>query len=169
MVLESWINDGASNEKRGQTFAYCMVASSGAFAVGPFLVNLGGPAAYLLFAITAILFNICLLPIALTGKGNPVVAKTKRLKLRELMKLSLLGVTGCVTAGLVNSTVYGLGAVYGDLAGLSDGRVAISFSAVILGGLTMQLPAGWISDRYDRRTTMMGLTSGAMIFALFGD
>jgi MFS family permease len=166
MVLESWFNDGASNEKRGQTFAYYMVASSGAFAVGPFLVNLGDPAAYPLFAITAILFNICLLPIALTRKGNPVIAKTDRLKLRELMKISPLGVTGCVAAGLVNSAVYGLGAVYGDLAGLSDGGVSLFFSAVILGGLAMQLPVGWISDRYDRGTTMMGLTCGAMAFAL---
>jgi MFS family permease len=166
MVLESWFNDGASNEKRGQTFGYYMVASSGAFAVGPFLVNLGDPAAYPLFAITAILFNICLLPIALTRKGNPVIAKANRLKLRELMRISPLGVTGCVAAGLVNSAVYGLGAVYGDLAGLSDSGVALFFSAVIVGGLAMQLPAGWISDRYDRRTTMMGLTCGAMFFAL---
>ncbi|MBT5433971.1 MAG: MFS transporter, partial [Rhodospirillaceae bacterium] len=30
MVLESWFNDGVSNEKRGQTFAYYMVSSLGA-------------------------------------------------------------------------------------------------------------------------------------------
>jgi MFS family permease len=166
MVLESWINGGVSNEKRGRTFSYYMVASSGAFAVGPFLVNLGDPSAYPLFAMTAILFNICLLPIALTRKGNPEIAKTKRLRLRELMKISPLGVTGCVAAGLVNSAVYGLGAVYADQIGLSDGGVSLFFSAVILGGLAMQLPAGWISDRFDRRRTMMALTCGAVAGAV---
>jgi len=166
MVLESWFNDGVSNEKRGQTFAYYMVSSLGAFAVGPFLVNLGDPTAYPLFAMTAILFNLCLLPIALTRKSNPVITRAKRLKLRELVKLSPLGVAGCVAAGLVNSAVYGLGAVYADLEGLSDGGVSLFFSAIILGGLAMQLPVGWLSDRYDRRSTMLGLICCAMGFAL---
>ena len=163
MVLESWFNSQATNEQRGRIFAFYMVASSGAFAVGPFLVNLGNPDAYGLFAMIAILFNLCLLPIALTRAGNPVIAPGGRLGLRKLFEISPLGVIGCIAAGLVNSAIYGLGAVYGELVGLTDGGVSVLFSAIILGGLAMQVPVGWLSDRFDRRSTLLALTAAAVL------
>lgn len=163
MVLESWFNSQASNEQRGRVFAFYLVASSGAFALGPFLINLGDPDTYFLFAITAIILNLCLLPIALTRAGNPVITQGKRLGLKKLFEISPLGVVGCIAAGLVNSAVYGLGAVYGDLIGLDDGSVSLMFSAIILGGLAMQVPVGWISDRFDRRSTMLAMTSAAIL------
>ena len=167
MVLESWFNSQASNEQRGRVFAFYMVASSGAFAVGPFLVNLGDPDSFRLFALTGILFNLCLLPIALTRAGNPVIAVGKRMNLRKLFEISPLGVVGCVAAGLVNSAIYGLGAVYGELVGLGDGGVSALFSAIILGGLAMQVPVGWLSDRFDRRSTMLALTAAATLVSAF--
>ena len=163
MVLESWFNSQASNEQRGRVFAFYMVASSGAFAAGPFLVNLGDPDSFRLFAMTGIVLNLCLLPIALTRGGNPVIAIGKRLSLRKLFRLSPLGVVGCIAAGLVNSAVYGLGAVYGELVGLGDGGVSALFSAIILGGLLMQVPIGWLSDRFDRRSTLLALTAASTI------
>jgi len=173
MVLESWFNSQATNEQRGRVFAFYMVASSGAFAVGPFLVNLGDPDSFRLFAMCAIIFNLCLLPIALTRGGNPVIAVGKRLGLRKLFEISPLGVVGCVAAGLVNSAIYGLGAVYGELVGLGDGGVSALFSAIILGGLAMQVPVGWLSDRFDRRSTMLALTAAATLVSasvvLLGD
>lgn len=167
MVLESWFNSQASNEQRGRVFAFYMVASSGAFAVGPFLVNLGDPDSFRLFALTGILFNLCLLPIALTRAGNPVIAVGKRMNLRKLFEISPLGVVGCIAAGLVNSAIYGLGAVYGELVGLGDGGVSALFSAIILGGLAMQVPVGWLSDRFDRRSTMLALTAAATLVSAF--
>ncbi len=163
MVLESWFNDRATNETRGRIFASYLVATSGAFAVGPLLINLGDPMAYALFAMTAILFNICLLPIALTREGNPKIAKESRLSLKELVAISPLGVFGCFAAGLANSAVYGLGAVYSDLIDLDPAEISFIFSALIAGGLVMQLPMGWLSDRFDRRTALMTLTVSAVI------
>lgn len=166
MTLESWFNANAANEQRGRIFAAYMVASSGAFAIGPFLVTLGNPDAYPLFAMTAILFNLCLLPIALTRGGNPVIAIGDRLGIRTLFRISPLGVVGCVTSGLVNSAIYGMGAAYGELVGLSDGGVSLMFSAIITGGLAMQFPVGWLSDRVDRRTMLLAMTGLATLAAV---
>jgi MFS family permease len=163
MVLESWFNDRATNETRGRMFAFYLIATSGAFAVGPWLINLGDPMKYGLFAMTAILLNLCLLPIALTRSGNPQVARSGRLSLKALFALSPLGVVGCFAAGLVNSAIYGLGAVYADLIGADDAAVSAIFSALIVGGLVMQFPIGWISDRFDRRNTLMALTLAASV------
>jgi MFS family permease len=165
MVLESWFNDRATNETRGRMFALYLVASSAAFAVGPWLINLGDPLKYGLFAMTAILLNLCLLPIALTREGNPQVSKSERLPLKALFALSPLGVIGCFAAGLVNSAVYGLGAVYADLTGLDDAAIAAMFSALVVGGLLMQFPIGWISDRFDRRNILIALALAASVSA----
>jgi len=166
MILESWFNSHAGKEQRGRVFAWYMVASSGAFAVGPFLVNLGNPDSYVLFAAAAILLNLCLLPIALTRGGNPAIETSHRLSLVKLFQISPLGVVGCVVAGLASSAVFGLGAVYGELVGLADSGVSVLFSAIVLGGLAMQVPVGWLSDRYDRRSTMLGLTAAATLVSV---
>jgi len=165
MVLESWFNDRATNETRGRMFAFYLIATSGAFAIGPWLINLGDPMKYGLFAMTAILLNLCLLPIALTRSGNPQVTKSGRLSLKALFALSPLGVIGCFTSGIVNSAVYGMGAVYADLIGVDDAAVSAIFSALVFGGLVMQFPIGWISDRFDRRNTLMALTLLASVAA----
>ena len=168
MVLESWFNARASNEMRGRMFAFYLIASTGAFAVGPWLINLGDPLKYGLFAMTAILLNLCLLPIALTREGNPEFAKADRLPLKKLFALSPLGVVGCFTSGFVTSAIYGLVAVYADLIGVDDTAVAAIFSLLIAGGLTMQFPIGWISDRFDRRNVMLALALGASIAGISG-
>ena len=165
MVLESWFNARASNEMRGRMFAFYLIASTGAFAIGPWLINLGDPLKYGLFAMTAILLNLCLVPIALTREGNPEVARAERLPLKTLFALSPLGVVGCFTSGFVTSASYGLVAVYADLIGVDDAAVAAIFSFLIAGGLVMQFPIGWISDRFDRRNVMLALALGASVAA----
>ncbi|MGH6931529.1 MAG: MFS transporter [Dongiaceae bacterium] len=172
MTVESWLNHRAHNLVRGRTFAIYAVLSGGAIASGPLLLNVGDPAGFELFSVTAMLFAAALVPVALTRTGNPEITPGSRLGLRRLFQVSPLGVVGCLTAGLVNSSFYGMGAVYGEAVGLSPALVSLFLTLTLVGGLVAQFPVGAVSDRIDRRRLMLGLTivaaTAAVAIALFG-
>jgi MFS family permease len=172
MTMESWLNHRATNEIRGRTFAVYAVISGAAVATGPLLLNLGDPHEFELFSLCAILFVAALLPVALTLTGNPEIGHRSRLSLPRLFAISPLGVVGCLTAGLVNSSFYGMGAVYGQRMGLDPASVSIFLTVTLVGGLLAQFPVGSFSDRMDRRQLMLGLTlaaaAAAAVIAVFG-
>jgi len=165
MTMESWLNHRATNEIRGRTFAVYAVVSGAAIAAGPLLLNLGDPHGFELFSLTAILFVAALLPVALTLTGNPDIARRSRLSLPRLFAISPLGVVGSLTAGLVNSSFYGMSAVYGQLVGLDPASVSIFLTVTLVGGLLAQFPLGTFSDRMDRRQLMLGLSLAAAVAA----
>lgn len=172
MTVESWLNHRAHNRVRGRTFALYAVVSGAAMASGPLLLNFGDPSGFELFSATAILFAAALVPVSLTRTGNPEISAGARLGLRRLFRVSPLGVIGCLTAGLVNSAFYGMGAVYGEAVGLSPAVVSLFLTVTLVGGLVAQFPVGALSDKFDRRRMMLGLTivaaGAAVAMALFG-
>ena len=155
MVAESWLNHRATNATRGRVLSVYIIVMNGAFATGPLILNLGDPAGSALLVVAGILFVAALLPVALTRTGNPEIGKPARLGLGRLFAVSPLGVIGVMTVGLVESAVFGLGAVYGDAIGLDTARISV-FLAVTLGGvLILQYPLGALSDRFDREKLIL--------------
>ena len=61
----------------------------------------------------------------------------------------------------MNSSLYGMGAVYGQLVGLNSAPVSIFLTVTLIGGLLAQFPVGTFSDRMDRRQLMLGLSLAA--------
>ena len=66
VITESWINERATNEMRGQVFAIYMIASYLALGGGQFLLGLGETAGLQQFLFASLLFSLSLVPIALT-------------------------------------------------------------------------------------------------------
>ena len=167
MVAESWLNHRATNATRGRVLSVYIIVMNGAFAAGPLLLNAGDPAGDGLLVAAGILFVAALLPVALTRTGNPEIGEQTRLSLRRLFALSPLGVLGVLAVGLVESALFGLGAVYGNATGLDTAQISI-FLAVTLGGvLVLQFPIGALSDRFDREKVILAVaTIGAMAAAL---
>jgi MFS family permease len=85
--------------------------------------------------------------------------------MRRLYRISPLGVVGAAVTGVILGAFYGLGAVYARRLGLNLGATASFMSAVIAGGVALQWPLGWLSDRLDRRRVIVGALAGGAIVA----
>ena len=167
MIAESWLNHRATNATRGRVLSVYIIVMNGAFAAGPLMLNVGDPAGSGLLVAAGILFIAALLPVALTRTGNPEIGKQSRFGLGRLFAVSPLGVIGALTVGLVEGSVFGLGAVYGAAIGLDTGRISL-FLAVTLGGvLILQYPLGALSDRYDREKLILAVALTGALAALF--
>jgi MFS family permease len=173
MVIESWLNESAENSNRGQIFSTYMVHNLSAITLGQLVLPLGDPAAFTLFAVTAIAVALALVPIALTTSTAPQPLRQVQLRLARLYRMSPVGLAGCFFVGLSNGAFGGLGAVFADSIGMSTTGIALFMSAALIGGALVQLPLGRLSDRIDRRQVIamacgLAATFG-LVLAVLGD
>jgi len=155
MVVESWLNERASNENRGRILSIYMMTNYLGSGIGQFMVTIEDPARFQLFAIASIVFSLALVPILLTRASAPAPSSPQRMKFRDLYGVSPIGVIGTVCAGMVNSSINGMGPVFAKESGLSVLGVSTFMACMILGGMALQFPIGRLSDHFNRRTILM--------------
>ena len=165
IVIESWLNNRATNETRGSIFSIYMVVSYISMAGGQWMMKLADPASFELFVMVSVLISLSLVPLLLSRSPAPLLESSENVSFRELFASSPLGVVGTFGIGLAHSAVYAMGAVYASTAGLSVADTAFFMSAFILGGVILQWPVGMLSDRFDRRKVLMVTTFLAGLLA----
>jgi MFS family permease len=165
-TIESWLNDRAGNEARGQIFSIYMVVAYLASGAGQFLVNVYDVRGLELFCLSAALLCLSLVPVALTHQRGPDVAQARPLSFVALYRISPLGVAGCFGGGLMSGAFYSLGALFGQSIGLSVFNVSLLMGATIMGGLALQWPIGRLSDKLDRRTVLLFVLIGTALVCL---
>ena len=166
MVIESWLNERATNENRGTVFGLYMMVTYAAITVGQMMVattDVGNAAPFML---AGILFCASLIPTAISSAASPQPLAEVRLDLRRLYANSPVAAVGCVLIGVANGAWGTLGAVYGARAGISAFEIALMMSLVVVAGALAQLPVGRASDRTDRRYVLSAAAFGAALFAL---
>jgi len=175
VTAESWLNNAASNETRGQTLSAYMIVQMAGIVTAQGLLLVADPSGYTLFVIISVLVSVSFAPILLSISPTPAFDTTKPLSLRELFGISPLGCVGMFLLGGVFSAQFGMAAVYGSEAGLSLRQISMFVSAFYIGALLMQYPLGWLSDRMDRRMLILfaavvcalGAVLGAVMGAAF--
>ena len=158
VVAESWLNDGASNETRGQTMSAYVTAQMLGIVIAQGLLNVADPNQYELFVIMSVLVSVSFAPILLSSSPVPMFEATRRMSVKRLIEASPLGCVGMFLLGVIFACQFGMGAVYAAERGLSTLEISIFIGTIYVGGVVCQPPIGWISDRMDRRLLIAILT-----------
>ena len=166
MCIESWLNDKATNETRGQLLSVYMVTLYLAVAAGQQMLNLDDPTRVLVFMLISITLSLALVPVALTRTSPPTLPDVASFGFARLYAASPLGVAGVFVSGMVLGAVYGLAPVFGTQSGFGVSGTALFMSVLILGGVLLQWPLGRLSDRYDRRSVIIGLSFALALVSL---
>ena len=163
IVCESWLNDRADNQSRGQLIGFYMIVLYFSTSIGVMLINLRSTTEAHLYILTSLLISLALVPILLTKKPAPEFTTPKFLSLKELYYKSPMAFIGSLSIGMVYSALFGLLAVFGAKIGLSVFQISILVFVNMFFGAIFQYPVGKISDRYDRRTILFALNLIAII------
>ncbi|MDQ2065391.1 MFS transporter [Xinfangfangia sp. CPCC 101601] len=166
ITAESWLNNTATNETRGQALSLYMMVQMVGIVTSQGLLAMGDPFGYDMFLISSVLVSLSFLPILLAKTPAPTFESTARLGVRELYAISPLGCVGMLISGGIFSAMFGMAAVWGTLSLLSVSQIALFVSALYVGGLMLQYPVGYFSDRMDRRTIMLWLSAAATVVLL---
>jgi MFS family permease len=169
VVVESWLNDKATNLNRGRIFSLYMAVSWAASGVSPLALNLADPTGHRLFTLAALALVTSLVPMGLTSFGNPEIGERVHFGIAKLFKISPLGVVACFGSGMATPALYALLPSYMVSAGYTTQQLSIVYSFSTIAGLLAQFPVGYLSDRLGRRPLMLvaSLGAAATAFALY--
>ena len=166
VCVESWLNDRAEPSERGSVLAAYMIALYAGQGLGQFLLNVSDVSPARPFLLASIMLSLAVAPVTLTRATSPVLGDYRALSMRSLYAASPLGMVGAALTGVMLGAFFGLGAVHAQRLGLDLAGTAAFMSTVILGGVALQWPLGWLSDRFDRRAVILGVFTGTAAIAL---
>tara|TARA_R110002096_G_scaffold97354_4_gene217083 strand:- start:94667 stop:95947 length:1281 start_codon:yes stop_codon:yes gene_type:complete len=165
VVAESWLNDSATNETRGQTLSAYLIVQMMGIVLAQGVLNFADPSGYTLFIIISVVVSLSFAPILLSVSPAPKFITSKPMTFRELWKVSPLGVVGLFFLGAVFSALFGMASVFGTEKGLSVADISLFVASIYFGGMVLQYPIGWLSDRMDRRVLIVAVCGVGMVFA----
>lgn len=166
LVIESWLNDSASNQNRGMIFSTYIAVNFAAIAVGQLIVASGNPEGFQLFIIGGMLIMLATIPVALTRSAQPAAITLVRFRPVELFRRSPVGVVGVTLIGVATGSFWTLAALFGVQKGLTPEQAALFVGIAVVGGVLAQWPVGRFSDRFDRRHVLIGLLVSAAVIGI---
>ena len=166
IIVESWLNDRATNKTRGKVLSLYMLVTYLGMSIGNLLLNVSSPKNYEPFIMISLLFSIALVPILLTKRKPPKFKKTTSIKIKELFKISPFGSFSTFCSGFIFSAMLTMLSVYAVTMNLSVFEISVLLVGVTLAGALFQWPIGSLSDNYDRRLIIIGCCLFASIFTV---
>lgn len=166
MVIESWLNEQASNETRGKIFSIYMLVNMGGLVAGQFLLITGDPATTVLFITAGVLYAAAVIPTGLTNAVSPQPLNESQLNIKKLIANSPVAMFGALATGYVFGSWNFQSAIYARDAGLTDTGIATMLAIAMIGGAVMQFPLGWASDRTDRRYVILAAVIGCVAISI---
>lgn len=161
ITIESWLNADAQPAQRGRVMAAYLVSLYLGTALGQVLLPFWPAQGIDAFAFAALMVSLAAIPISLTRTSQPVFDGSTRLTASHLVRVAPLGWWAAAISGFVSATIYANVPLVSRTEGMASGDVSQLMMAFVLGGLAGQWPAGWLSDRIDRRTVML-LVAGSL-------
>lgn len=167
VTAESWLNNAATNATRGAVLSLYMVVQMLGIIGAQALISVGDPTGFVLFIIPSVLVSLAFAPILLSVSPAPNFETAKPMGIWTLFRIAPLSCVGAFLLGGVYSALFGMASVYGGEAGLSVEQISIFVASIYVGGLLLQFPIGYGSDRMDRRWLIiivaLGCAGGAAL------
>lgn len=156
MIAESWLNGHALRSTRGRLLAVYGSLMMAAWGVSQLLLPLARAQSFILFSLCSAFLSLALVPLALaqTTRYHSEIAPP-RMRLDRLYAISPLGTIGVFVSGLTMTAFWAMAPPYAHGIDLTEAEISLFMAATMFGGLLLQWPIGWLSDRYDRRRVIL--------------
>lgn len=171
-ISEAWVTGYAAGAYRGRIVAVYSSVLALSFGLGPTLIAVTGTETALPFIIGAAVLAAAMLPVfavrldepahgAKEGEGGALTILTFAPKAPVL--LLSVGVFAVFDAAFL-----GFMPIYALKKGASETEAALTLSVLAVGNFVLQLPIGWLADRYPKRAVMgaCGLVTAVFTFML---
>lgn len=152
VVSESWLNESASNENRGQILSIYMVIMLLGICMGQLFLGMADPASFVLFTLVSVMVSVAAIPILVTVSEVPSTDnETFPVSLKALYTITPMGFIGVILVQACYAVVLGMAVVYGLRLGRSVDEISFFMAIMLAGGIVLQWPLGRLSDLVDRR------------------
>jgi MFS family permease len=157
VLSEAWVVKFSEGRHRGKIVALYASVLSVSFGAGPLLISIIGVDGWAPFVIGATVLILAMIPIALVrdtipdDEPEPITSFARFFPKAPVLLMSIL------TFAVFDAATLALLPVYGVRVGLDTQVASAALSALVIGNAVLQMPIGWLADRYRKRTVMTWL------------
>jgi MFS family permease len=165
IIVESWLNALVPNAQRGRVLTIYVLVYGLFFGLGQLLgqnLNVRGPELFFMAGIATIL---ALVPMVGIDVRAPILPHGIKLEIRKALRTSPASVLACLLNGLILTGFFTVGPLFGARIGFDQQHIVLLMACVSLGGLFLQWPIGYFSDKVDRLYALIGLGAGIVAVA----
>ncbi|GGL60573.1 MFS transporter [Wenxinia marina] len=163
-VIEAWLQAAVTNETRGRAMGtYRVVDVSASFAAQFMIGALANLEVYIAYNLLTIFCCASILPLAVSRQVQPVAGGALRLWPRLGWACSPLATIAVVVSAISGASFRMVGPIYGSEVGLAADQIGVFLATYVAGGALAQYPAGWLADRFDRRSVLIGLSAASVV------
>ena len=165
IVVESWLNALVPNEQRGRILTIYVLVYGLFFGAGQLLcrnLDVRGPE---FLIIAGMATTLALVPMVAIDVRAPVLPHRVTLDIPKALATSPASVLACVLNGLILTAFTTVGPLFGERIGFDQRHIVMLMACVSLGGLLLQWPIGFVSDKIDRLHALIGLGAGILLVA----
>jgi len=165
IIVESWLNALVPNAQRGRVLTIYVLVYGLFYGVGQLVaenLNVRGPE--FLF-IAGIATTLALVPMVGIDVRAPVLPQRIKLEILKALRTSPASVLACLLNGLILTGFFTVGPLFGVRIGFDQQHIVLLMACVSLGGLFLQWPIGYFSDKIDRLYALIGLGVGILAVA----
>lgn len=166
IVSDGWLSERATSETRARILATNQIVVLLAMFLGSFMINFADITDATLYIIAGLLLCGGVVPIAMGKATAPEVEDTAPMPIIKLIKTSPVGVTAVLVCGFVLGSLLSMLAVYAEPKGITGFNLSLLVGAAIIGGVVLQLPIGYLADRFERRKVMLNIVLFSMVCTL---
>jgi len=163
IVSEIWINQIAEDRTRGRVIGLYATVFAGSFALGPVLLLLVGTDGSLPFFITAGMTLVAILPLQLARGLMPNIHEKPSQSFLAFILVAPAATFAALAYGAIETQVFNLLPVYSIRTGATETVAALVLSIFAAGNVAMQVPIGYLADRFDRRYVLAGCAAVGMV------
>jgi MFS family permease len=173
VVSEIWINQLLEDHNRGRVLGIYVACFSGGAALGPALLYVIGTEGWLPYVAAAAMMAAAALPLGFVRGVTPVFHDAPSMGFTSFLVAAPLAGLGALAYGAAETSLLALLPIYAVRNGLTPEYAALLLSLYGLGNVLLQLPIGWLSDRFDRRRLLLacavvGAAGGLLMPSLIG-
>ena len=162
IIVESWLNALVPNEQRGRVLTIYVLVYGLFFGAGQLVgqnLNVRGPELLFIAGITT---TLALVPMVGIDVRAPVLPQRVKLEILKALRTSPVSVLACLLNGLILTGFFTVGPLFGDRIGFDQQHIVLLMACVSLGGLFLQWPIGYFSDKVDRLYALIGLAASIL-------
>jgi MFS family permease len=165
VMSETWTNELCLEQSRGRTMAIYTASLSLGMVLGPALLSvLGvGTRAYLAGAAVALAAVVF---VGMPWVMAPARSHPARAHPMTYARLAPVAMATTVLNAGVETAGLSFIALYATRQGWTEGDAMRLISTLMLGAILLQLPIGWLADRFDKRKLVLALAAISAFGAL---
>ncbi|ETW94249.1 MAG: hypothetical protein ETSY1_35710 [Candidatus Entotheonella factor] len=147
---ESWLVQASPDHLRGRIISLYVASFISGTAVGAAVLDVVGTSGARPFQIMIALSLAGAAAVLLGYRDAPETGNMPKAALWVAARQAPRLMSSALMMGLAQGSALGLMALYGVRAGLSQGQAVWLHAIFLAGGVVLQWPIGWATDRYER-------------------